>query len=105
MQNEPIPLIRNRSIPFWKYCRVIAPPAEDLTHTSCPSRSCLLCSRMLVAQGLNPTTFPPFSRLAANLAGAEGFQLGIFETLANGIICMVHVDTQPTELLFHLQDF
>jgi hypothetical protein len=38
---------------------------------------------MLVAQGLNPTAFTPFSPLAANLASMEGFLLGGFEASAN----------------------
>jgi hypothetical protein len=38
---------------------------------------------MLVAQGLDPTVFPQFPRLAANLAGMEGLVLGGFDALTN----------------------
>src|ERR1035437_3827614 len=63
------------------------------------------CAGMLVTQGLNPPAFPPFSRLAANLAGAEGLPFGGFEASANGVIRMSHVDAQPAKFLFHLQYF
>jgi hypothetical protein len=53
---------------------------------------------MLIAQSLDPTTFPPLSRLPANLAGADGFQFGSFDAWANGVIRVVHVDAQPAEL-------
>jgi hypothetical protein len=62
-------------------------------------------SLMLVAQGLDPTAFPQFSPLAADLASMEGFPLGGFNALANSIICMAYMDTQSAKLFFHLQDF
>jgi hypothetical protein len=40
---------------------------------------------MLVAQRLSPTTFPPFSPLAADLAGMEGLLYGGFDALVNGV--------------------
>jgi hypothetical protein len=64
-----------------------------------------VCAGMLVTQGLNPTAFPPFSRLAANLAGAEGLPFGGFEASANGVIRMSHGDAQLAKFLFHLQYF
>jgi hypothetical protein len=54
---------------------------------------------MLLTQGFNPTAFPPFPRLAANLVGAEGFQYGGFDASANSVIRMIHVDAQATKLL------
>jgi hypothetical protein len=63
------------------------------------------CTRMLLAQSLNPTAFPQFSRLAANLASMEGFLLGGFEASADSIIRITHMDAKPAEFLFHLQHF
>jgi len=60
---------------------------------------------MLVAQSVDPTTFSPFSRLPANLAGMEGFLHGGLDALANRVIRMIHVDAQPAKLLLHLQYF
>ena len=60
---------------------------------------------MPVAHGLDPTVFPQFARLTANLAGMEGLLYGGFDALVNGVIRMVHMDTQPAKLLFHLQYF
>jgi hypothetical protein len=60
---------------------------------------------MLVAQGLDPTVFPQSAGLTANLAGMEGLLYGGFDALVNGVIRMVHMDTQPAKLLFHLQHF
>jgi hypothetical protein len=60
---------------------------------------------MQVTQRLNPTAFPPLSRLAADLAGMEGFLYGGFDALTNGVVRTVHMDAQPSELLFHLQYF
>jgi hypothetical protein len=56
-------------------------------------------------KSLNPTTFPPLPRLAANLAGTEGFLFGGEEALANGLIRVIHVDAQPTKFLLDLQYF
>ena len=42
---------------------------------------------MLVAQSLDPTAFPQFSRLPTNLASTERFPFGGFDALANGVIC------------------
>ena len=60
---------------------------------------------MLVAQSLDPLSFPQSPRLPADLASMEGLLLGGFEAMANGVIRMIHVDTQPAKFLFHLQDF
>ena len=49
-------------------------------------------TRVLVTQSLDPTILPQFSRLTADLAGAIGFLLGDFDTLAHGVVCMIHVD-------------
>jgi hypothetical protein len=59
---------------------------------------------MLIAQGLNPIILPQSPGLTANLASVEGFLFGGF-TLANGLICVIHVDAQAAELCLHLQDF
>jgi hypothetical protein len=53
---------------------------------------------MLIAQGLDPTVFPPFSPLAANPASMEGFLLGGFDALANSLICIIHVDLWQLDL-------
>jgi hypothetical protein len=60
---------------------------------------------MYVAQGLDPAAFPLFPRLPANLASTEGFPYGGFDALANGVIRIIDVDSQPAEFLLHLQDF
>ena len=41
-----------------------------------------MCSRVLVALGLNPIAFPQCSRLPANLAGMEGLLFAGFDALA-----------------------
>lgn len=64
-----------------------------------------VCARVFVAQGLNPTAFPPLPRLATNLANMEGLLFGEFDVLANCVIRVVHVDAQPAEFFLHLQDF
>ena len=51
-----------------------------------------MCSRTLVAQGLNPIAFPQRSWLPANLAGMEGLLFGGIDALADGIIRIVHKD-------------
>src|ERR1035437_2094169 len=79
--------------------------AHRFAYLFLPSDFCSVCAGMLVTQGLNPTAFPPFSRLAANLAGAEGLPFGGFEASANGVIRMSHVDAQLAKFLFHLQYF
>jgi len=48
--------------------------------------SCSVCARLFVAQGINPTALLPFPRLAANLAGTEGFLLGGNDALANCVM-------------------
>jgi hypothetical protein len=60
---------------------------------------------MLVAQNLDPPTFPQCSRLPTNLAAAGRFHFGGFEALAYGVMGAADVDAQPAELLLHLQDF
>jgi hypothetical protein len=61
---------------------------------------------MQVTQGLDPTVFPQFPRLAANLAGMEGLLYGGKDALANGVIpTTVHVKAQAAKFLLHLQDF
>jgi hypothetical protein len=61
---------------------------------------------VLAAQGLDPTVFPQLARLAANLAGAEGFLCSGSDALANSsVIPTVHVKAQPAKFLLHLQHF
>jgi hypothetical protein len=65
-----------------------------------------VCARVFVAQGLNPTAFPPLPRLATNFANMEGLLFSEFDALANCcVIRVVHVDAQPAEFFLHLQDF
>jgi hypothetical protein len=49
---------------------------------------------MQVAQTLNPIILPQLPRLAAYLTSMDRFQFGGKDTLANGVICMIHVDAQ-----------
>jgi len=63
------------------------------------------CARVLIAQSLDPITFPQLPRLPANLAGMEGLLYGGFDALADGVIRVVHMDTQPAKFLLHLQHF
>lgn len=60
---------------------------------------------MLVAQSLNPLSFPPLPRLPADLAGMEALLYGGFDALADGVVRIVHMDTQPAKFHFHLQHF
>ena len=53
----------------------------------------------LVAQSLDPITFPQCSRLPTDLAGMEGFRYGGFDALADGVVRIVHIDTQPAKFL------
>jgi hypothetical protein len=57
-----------------------------------------------VTQGLDPTPFPQFSRLAANLASMKGLLLCGKDALANGVIVIptVHVKAQAAKFLLHL---
>jgi hypothetical protein len=60
---------------------------------------------MPAAQGLDPTMLPQCSRLPADLAGMEGLLYGGFEAVANSIIRIVHINSQPAKLFLHLQHF
>ncbi len=55
-----------------------------------------MCSRVLVAQGLNPIAFPQRSWLPANLAGMEGLLFGGFDALADRVIRVVHMGSKSS---------
>src|SRR6266496_5634401 len=71
-----------------------SPTGRSYEHASPPNLGCspifslLLCAIMQVTQGFDPTIFPQFARLAANLACAERLLYGRLDALANGVIRM-----------------
>src|ERR1019366_3503949 len=77
--------------------------AHRFAYLFLPSDFCSPCAGMLVAQGLNPTVFPPFSRLAADFTGGEGLQFCCFDAPANGVAPMVDAEAQAAKLLLDLQ--
>jgi hypothetical protein len=68
-------------------CRCSSPPDSELKTTVC---------HVLVAQSLDPPAFPQSPRLPAGLASTKGLLLGGFNAVANDIIQMVYMDSQPT---------
>jgi hypothetical protein len=43
--------------------------------------------------------------MLANLAAADGFQFGSFDALANGVICMIHVNAASRQISLSLVRF
>jgi hypothetical protein len=87
---------------------VLGPTGKSYEHASprnlgwSPIFSLLLvlaCS----SHSLDPITFPQCSRLPADLAGMEGLLFGGFDALADGVVPIVHMDTQPAKFLLHLR--
>lgn len=50
---------------------------------------------VLVAQSLDPFAFAVFPWSPADIASLEGLPFGGFDVLANGVICMIHMDAPP----------
>jgi hypothetical protein len=77
----------------------------DVDHVIAQSMiSCSVCAGVLVAQSLNPAAFPPMPRWRQTSQVRKG-SCSAASALADCIIRVFHMDTEPAKVSLHLQDF